>query len=88
MELIMISQTVCSGCRLLENYLNNEHPEVKYKYINIDKEPEMIDKYSVTSTPTLILWDSEDNEESMRHTGFNINNGDDSLVDDFVEQLD
>ena len=88
MELIMISQTVCSGCRLLENYLKNEHPDVEYKYINIDKEPEAIESYGVTSTPTLILWDTEDDTEAMRKVGFNINSGDDTTVDDFVEQLD
>ena len=39
------------------------------------------------STPTTILWDTEDNEESMRHVGFSFEKGSDEIIADFIEQL-
>ena len=87
MKLIVISQNVCSGCRALESFLKNEFEDVEFEYINIDNNPEAIDEYGVMSTPTTILWDTEDNEESMRHVGFSFEKGSDEIIADFIEQL-
>ena len=87
MKLIVISQKVCSACRVLENYLKNEHPELEYEHINISENPDAIEKYGVTGTPTTILWDDEDGEELTRHIGFDFDGGDD-IIEDFIIQLD
>lgn len=70
MELKFITQTVCAGCKALEAYLDNVHPDVEYELINIDETPEAIEEYEVTSTPTLILWDDDFGEEVSRQIGF------------------
>lgn len=68
MELIVVSQTTCSPCKVLKNYLKNE--EIPYKEVNLTDHPEEIEKYDVSSTPVTILMDS-DGEEVARVNGFN-----------------
>lgn len=84
MELLVISQNVCRACQELHIYLENEHEGVDgIVYGNIDEDATLIDKYSITSTPTTILL--EDGEELTRLTGFNADYTED--IDVLVEQL-
>lgn len=87
MKIKFITQTVCSGCEILEKYLENEHPDIEVEEINIDKEPDAIEKYGVMGTPTLILWDDEEIEEVTRHVGFRMGEDEEKIDEliDFVE---
>lgn len=78
MKLIVLSQTTCAPCKILKNYLNSE--EVEFTEINIDIEPEAIEKYGITSTPVTVLMDDE--EEIVRVHGFSPDQ-----IDDLIEQL-
>lgn len=78
MELFVLSQTTCAPCKILKNYLKNE--EVEFTEININVEPEAVEKYGITSTPVTILMDGE--EEIVRVHGF----APDQL-EDLIEQL-
>ena len=75
MKLKIFSQNVCPACRNLENYMSNEHPETEYEHINIDESPEAVDEYAIMGTPTIVLWDEDDQEEVARHTGFDFGPG-------------
>lgn len=86
LELLVFSQNNCAGCRTLEMYLDNEHGDVEYTHFNISEKPELVEVYGLTSTPTTILWDSEDNEELTRYTGFNFEDGAES-IDMLISQL-
>ena len=87
MKIKFITQNVCAGCEILDNYLKNEHPDVEVEKINIDKEPDAVEKFDVMGTPTLILWDDEEIEEVTRHVGFRMGEDEDKVDEliDFVE---
>lgn len=85
MELLVVSQNVCRGCKELHLYLENEYEDVDgIVYGNIDEDPELIEKYGISSTPTTILLDG--GEEVTRVSGFQAGVTDD--IDVLVDQLD
>lgn len=87
MKIKLITQNVCAGCEILENYLKNEHSDIEVEKINIDKEPEAIEEYDVMGTPIAILWDEEFEEEVTRHMGFRAGEDEEKIDEliDFVE---
>ena len=86
MELIVLSQTVCSGCEKLHNKLEELKEEMDFQYteINIDEHPEAVQTYNIMSTPVAILMDEQ--EEVTRVTGYSFEKEDD--IEMLVEQLD
>lgn len=60
----------CGPCKLLEpklNQIKEEFPQVTYISVDVDEEPEMVNKYTVTSVPVVILL--RDGEEVTRLVG-------------------
>ena len=58
---IVFSATGCHNCNTVKNILdniqrNNEIIGVPLGYIDIDKYPDLIDQYSITSMPTTIIF--------------------------------
>jgi len=52
------SATWCGPCRMLApvmNEIKSKYPNVKFEDIDIDEYNEDIEKYSVTSVPTVII---------------------------------
>lgn len=86
MELIVLSQTVCSGCKKLHNKLEELKKESSFEYteINIDDQPEAVAKYNIMSTPVTILMDEE--EEITRVVGYSFKNEED--IEELIDQLD
>lgn len=86
MELIVLSQNVCSGCKKLHNKLEQLKQETSFDYteINIDNQPEAIAKYNIMSTPVTILMD--EGEEVTRIVGYSFKNEED--IEELVDQLD
>lgn len=84
MKIKFITQNVCSGCSILEKYLENAHPEIEVEEINIDNNPEAIEEYGVMGTPTTILWDEEFDEEVTRHIGFRAGE-DEKKIDELID---
>lgn len=87
MRIKFITQNVCSGCDILENYLKNQHSDIEVEKINIDDEPDAVEEYGIMGTPTAILWDDEFEEEVTRHVGFRAGEDEDKIDEliDFVE---
>lgn len=87
MKIKFITQNVCAGCEILDNYLKNAHPDVEVETINIDKEPGAIEEYDVMGTPIAILWDEDFDEEVTRHVGFRAGEDEEHIDEliDFVE---
>lgn len=84
MKIKFITQNVCSGCEILENYLKNEHSDIEIETINIDDSPEAIEEYGVMGTPVTILWDEEFDEEITRHMGF-VAGEDEKFIDELID---
>jgi len=61
MRLVKIMKTVCPQCTLLDLFLQVEGIEVDEVH-NVDNEPEIIEKYDIMGTPTLIFMDDNGNE--------------------------
>ena len=60
--------TWCGPCKILAptlEKLSEEHPEYIIGKVDVDKEPELAQKYSIMSVPTLIVFD---NGEEIRRT--------------------
>ena len=56
--LIDFYATWCGPCRMLKPIINdfaNEHPEVKVVSIDVNKAPNLSDKYGIYSIPTLVV---------------------------------
>lgn len=50
----------CKDLATLTEKVKSEFPDIKFCRVNIDKEPELLEKYSVRSVPTSIFFiDSE-----------------------------
>ena len=50
--------TWCGPCRLLSPIVDeiaDEHPEIKVVKVNIDEEPELAERYSIMTIPTLCV---------------------------------
>ena len=62
--------TWCGPCKMTGKYLEeftSKHPEVTIYEINVDEYPDITEKYSIMSLPTLIYLDTEN--EIWRHNG-------------------
>lgn len=68
MRLIKFEQPNCGACRYLEQFLNAKG--VKTDTIDVSAKPDVIEKYGIMSTPTLILLD-DNGKEVDRVAGFN-----------------
>lgn len=61
----------CGPCKMLLPIINSiieENKDIKILKVNIDDVPELAEKYSVQSIPTLLF--IKDKEEVERHGGF------------------
>ena len=64
------SATWCGPCRMLApvmNEIKTKYPNVKFEDIDIDEYTEDVEKYSVTSVPTVII--EKDGQLLERFTG-------------------
>ncbi len=60
----------CGPCRMLTpaiNEMKTKYPNVKFEDIDIDIDYESVEKYSITSVPTVII--EKDNQLLERFTG-------------------
>lgn len=61
----------CGPCRMLAPILHelaDERDDIAFGSVNVDDEPELAEKYDVSSIPCLILF--RGGKEADRHTGF------------------
>ena len=67
MKILKFGSKTCGPCMAMSNNLK----KLKIDYVNceVDESEDLIDKYDITSIPTLIAIDDED-EEVDRLTGF------------------
>ena len=70
MKVHVYSKKGCKSCKYLENYLKESHPEAAYSKTDITENPEMISKYGIKTTPTIIL--EGKTGEIKKLSGFNI----------------
>ena len=64
------SATWCGPCRMLApvmNEIKTKYPNVKFEDIDIDLDYESVEKYGVSSVPTVII--EKDNQLLERFTG-------------------
>ncbi|MBD3216567.1 MAG: hypothetical protein GF311_28390 [Candidatus Lokiarchaeota archaeon] len=64
-EILIFTQERCPNCVPVVNFLKGLQAGIKQTYINAVKEMEKAVKYGVSSTPTVIILD-EDNNEAER----------------------
>ena len=62
----------CGPCRQLAplfDQLQSEYPNVTFETIDVDTSPEPVQKYMVTSVPTVII--EKNGQLAQRHVGIN-----------------
>ena len=60
----------CGNCKMLDTFITQleaEHPGVKFEKVNVDTAPEMVEKYDVSSLPSLVFL--KDGEEMFKMVG-------------------
>ena len=67
MEMKVITQDNCRYCHTVINFLNDR--EIEYTEINITDQPEAQVKHDIMGTPTVLLFDED--EEVARTSGPN-----------------
>lgn len=68
--MIIFSKKDCQGCNDLKEYLGSKLNDPKIKVMDINENPDMIDKYNIEYLPTTVLFDNKYQEVS-RSIGFN-----------------
>lgn len=65
----------CEPCRKLAPYLDElekKYTQIKFKKVNIEKEPDLSETFDVHSLPTVIIYDDVKKEVLSRIIGFNL----------------
>lgn len=73
-ELIVVGANWCRYCVEQKQYLQNNPKVIEgftYEYIDIDKNPELIDKLNIKVYPTSFIFD--DNKKIGELKGFSVN---------------
>lgn len=58
-KVTVFGETWCTGCKQLRGVL--EMNQVVFKYVDLDLNPEYIEKYSITKLPTTIVESKKNN---------------------------
>jgi len=69
-QLLYFSAKWCGPCRQLGPVMNEVNSTISVRKIDVDKEPEMAQKYGVKNIPTVILVDGQ-GQELAKKIGFN-----------------
>lgn len=71
MKLLHFTAEWCQPCKMMKPVIaqvTDEHPEIEYHSIDIDKHPETASDYRILSIPSFVLMD-EDGEIKATVTG-------------------